>query len=323
MTVENTAPSSEALEPSTIEADGAEGVSTAEDLEDDSGGIEDAPVESFEDWLAKQDGKTEPKEKEAAPAEEEAPPKEETKPAKIKVKDKEYSPEELEKTLLEADQARADYTKIHKQAEQLIDVLKTDPGKVLDQLEVNKDVIDQWYYKKYIEPDILTPEQRQAKADQEELARLRQKDQEETQRQETQRQEQLRKQYQQEWANRITSALDSAGLPKSELVVSRMAYHMKQALSSGKQNVQPTDVVDLVRQDLIELQKSTISSLPPDKLQEVLGEEALTKLRKHEADKYKQTKFENKNPPKPGKPRDTKKKSTKKYSSPYDLLDDL
>ncbi len=289
MSVESTAPVVEASEASVSEVDAAEGVDTSDSEESDSIAPEDDPNESYESWLkryneskkteseksvksdSKEEPKAEPKEKDPEP-----PKKEEPKLEKIKIKDKEYSVEELEKSLSDATAVRSEYNKILQHGEQLINILKTNPGQILDRLEVNKDVIEQWYYKKYLEPELLTPEQRQAKADQEELQTRRKQDEERQAKEEEARKSQLREQYKQEISNRIRTILETAKVPESPYIAARVAQHMKDGLK-------PEDISTKIRQEWTEIQRNAISSLSPEEIPTTLGEEKLAQLRKIEA----------------------------------------
>lgn len=271
------------------------------------------PEEPFEDWLARKNAPKEPPKVEQEPEDEKVA----APPAKEEPKE---SPE-VEKFKLEAKQAKAEHAKLNKQAEQLVNLLKTDPGKILNKLGVNKEAIEEWYYKNHIEPDLLTPEQKQARVEKEELERYRANAAKQVERKEQERKEQLKERYKQEWSNRINAALDKSDLPKSDLVVSRIAYHMKIAFEQGNKHIQIDQVIPLVKKDIQALQAKSMAGMSPKDLKKLLGEETMAKLRAHDAEQYKQDKLENKKSL--SKPRTLEKKHNKRYKNVYDLLDDL
>ena len=73
--------------------------------------------------------------------------------------------------------------------------------------------------------------------------------------------------------------LESAGLPKTEKTVGRIAYYMETALRAGY-NVKPSDVVDQVRQDYKFELNSFLGNIPEDALEEFLGADNYRRIAK-------------------------------------------
>ncbi len=292
--------------------------------------------ESFHDWLKRRNSekevktKTPPKEDKpavkippedanvAAELKDTLATKDLVEPAtqSLKVGDKEYKSQDVENMTAEIAKYKNQEAVTTQQLGDLVNTLRTNPGKILDKLEVSRDIIEKYYFEKYLEQDTLTAEQkleRYQKADQERQAAEQQQQQEQQQK----AQEERNRAY---WSDQIKTALTGEGLPETPWTINRMAGYIKNAKDQGI-NVPSAELAKLVRQDITEAQKAALQGLNPEQLIQALGKEGVAKLRQHETEKFKQTKFENRNP---GKSRVEKPKAPgKKYSSPYDLLDDL
>ncbi len=234
----------------------------------------------------------------------------------IKVGDKEYKSQDVEQMTAEITKYKNQEAVTTQQLGDLVNTLRTNPGKILDKLEVSRDIIEKYYFEKYLEQDTLTAEQkleRYQKADQERQMAEQQRIQAEQQK----AQEDRNRAY---WSEHIKTALTGEGLPETPWTINRMAGYIKNAKDQGI-NVPSSELAKLVKQDIVEAQKAALQGLNPEQLVQALGQEGVAKLRQHDTEKFKQTKFENRNP---GKSRVEKPKPPgKKYRSPYDILDDL
>lgn len=313
------------------------------------------PNESFESWLKRQDskeakvpeseknGKKESDKSDKSLKKDDKPDNEskkvlkETKDAKdvesdeknkeipspkIKLGDKEYSEPELTKELTEGKQAFEQLKTIQSQAEQLVDMLRKDPGQILDKVGANKEAIERWYYETFLEPELLTPEQRQAKSDRSRVEAFEKAESERRAKEDAEKSENLKKQYQQEFTKQIAEGLKQGGLPETDWTRNQAARHLKQALVD-KRPVQMPEIVAKVKQDWVELQKSIVAGLSAEQLAEHLGEDAITKLRAHDVAKLKQDKFESKKPPVESDNKARPKKEKRKLTSVYDILENL
>lgn len=343
MSLEASAPVS-APEASPVDSSPEQGLDTPQESSEASE-ASTGPEESFQAWLARQEGSKEPKapkekpdtesvsskepkdEDKAAEAEEPAS-KEAPQEPKVKVGDKEYTHKEISERLSAADQTSKQYETLQGQAKQLVEMLKNDPGAVLAKVGANREALENWYYKNYIEPDTLSPEQLETRNLKDRVSEYEAKEAAQAKQAEAakaekaaQQKEADKERYRSEWSTKIQEALETSGLPKSDWTVTRMALYLKQALQQGRKDVQPSDVAKQVKADWAAAQKDLLANLTPAQLAAQLGDEALAKIRQHDVEKYKSTKFENKNPGQ-GKAR-TVEKETKKYSSIYKMLEDL
>lgn len=307
------------------------------------------PNESFSDWLKRQ-----PKEEGSAPTPKEgrdekgrflpkdkAPVSEsdtnvpqETTPESTK------SPEPVEPELKIGDKAfkakdieslqksYADMQKTHEttiaQVKDLIETLKSNPGAVLDHLGINQDAIANYYYNKYVQPEVfktLPPEEKvkhYEKLEQDRIAAERTKAEEAARVEQEAKLKAAEEENRKIWAQRFETALTEAGIPNTQWAHNQMASYMKQAQEKNIQ-VEAKDLIPLVKEDLIAAQKATLEGLKPEELAKLLGDETMAKLRAQDVAKFKQEQFENKTPLKAKVERSEKPK--KRISSIYELLD--
>ncbi len=270
---------------------------------------ENDPNESFSSWLERQNSKketktepkqeksektvlkgtgnekVEPKETKQAEAkdvskdsvEKTSKPEQVSTEAEIKVGDKSFKAKDLEKVLADAEALKTNETKVTKQLQDLVRILKENPGSVLDRLEVPRETLEKYYYEKYLEFDQLTPEQKVEKLQAKERDRVEAERKAQQESVERERYEANRKY----WAGVIKESLDSEGVPETEWTVQRMAGYIKQAKDKGIQ-ASNQEIAKLVKEDLQNAQKAALAGLRPEELTKVLGDEAVKALRQHE-----------------------------------------
>ncbi len=78
----------------------------------------------------------------------------------------------------------------------------------------------------------------------------------------------------------IVTTLETAGLPKTERTVGRIAYYMQAALQAGFGNVTPKDVIEYVKNDYITDIKSMVGTLPEEALEAFLGKDVVSRIAK-------------------------------------------
>ena len=86
----------------------------------------------------------------------------------------------------------------------------------------------------------------------------------------------------------MTQALDRSDLPRKPYVVRKMAEYMLIGANNGI-DLTAEDVLPLVREELLGDLQEVINSLPEDKAEEFIGKEVLTRFRKKNLAKAKQT----------------------------------
>lgn len=263
----------------------------------------------FDDWVTERDAEDKaakekkdevisPPKKETADATTEKPTEKPVEkappPAEIKVGDKSYKAEDVQELVSTRDK----YEKLNDTIIQLEHILKTEPGRVLDNLD--KAQVDQWYYDKFVKPEYVKtlPAEEQLKLIHQEQAEktateTKAKAEAEAQAQ-TKAQEDKAAANRTVWAKLIGEALDAEGLADSDWAAQRVVHYLKEAQSKGFADARPKDVIGLVKADLLTAQKSVLSKMTPAQIVDILGPDAVTKLREHDTQKHAQSPFENK-----------------------------
>jgi len=218
-----------------------------------------------------------------------------------------------EKRLQEAAQANKKAMKVLEEWNQLTSLIK-DPRKAfeifrhpsigLDPEKIAEDLI----YEK-IQREQMTPEQKEAAELKARLMRLEDEKKAQEQEAQTQQMKALEEKYTNDYQSKIISTLEKAGLPKNRRTVARMANYMLAGLQEGVE-LDPSDVIELVRKDYLEDIQGLFGQLEGDKLLEVLGEDVAKKIRATDLarikGKAKDPQAKNEPPPKVEKKKMTK-----------------
>lgn len=312
---------------------------------------ENDPNESFSDWLKREQAKNKAKETEKVTSEKskeekprvdkvvakepedsnakvtKEPENSNSKVAKseseaekapeqvLKVGEKTYKSEDIEKLVKDSTETSTKLETVTNQLKDLVNIIKTKPGEVLDRLEVPREVIEEYYYKKYMEWETLTDAQRVEKLQNEKKEREDNENKAKAEAAEKARVERNREY----WSNVIKNSLQTEGVPENEWTIQRMAGYIRQSQEKSL-NVPHNEIAKMVKEDLYNAQREAFKGMSPEQLIEAIGEEAAAKFRQHETEKFKQTKFEQKpaqttSEPKPKKP-------GKRYSNVYQILDE-
>lgn len=175
-----------------------------------------------------------------------------------------------------------------KQAEEFINLLRTNPLKVLTNpaLSIDMRKVAEDYLIQQMEEESMTPEQKELKEARSKLQSIEDEKKEQERVRNEQAAQELKQRYTESYTKDITSALESSGLPRTEHTVKKMAYYMHQALQRGY-DLSASDVAELVRQDYINEQKSLFGSLDGEMLIKLLGDDVANKIRKHDVSKIK------------------------------------
>jgi len=259
-------------------------------------------VSDFQKWAAAEErgqqnaSQEEASKEDASEATGEAPeaPKEETntKVWKLKVNGKEieFDASNEEKVKAEVQKAFAAQekfqhaAKVQKQAETFLEMLQRDPETVLSHpsLGVNLREFAENYLYKQLQEERLSPEEKQARTEKQELERYRAEREEQKKVQEAEKMEQLKEQYRQDYQQKFISALEKTGIPKTDWSIKRMADYMREAIKRGHTNITPEDVAPMVKQDWLAAQRELLSSLDGEQLIEMVGRDTAEKIRKHQ-----------------------------------------
>jgi hypothetical protein len=180
-------------------------------------------------------------------------------------------------------------TELRKAAEEFIDMLRKNPRKVLSDPNIGVDLkqFAQEIINEEIENAAKSPEQVEKEKLQKELEELKgkfEKDEKERKEREFSR---LQAEQEEKIQGDIETALSSNELPKTPYTVRKMAEMMMLALQNDI-DLSPKDLVPLLRKQMSSDIKELFSSSSDEVLEEMLGKDTISRLRKRTVAKVKQ-----------------------------------
>lgn len=218
---------------------------------------------------------------------------------KLKVNDKEiereFTDEEIARRLQmqeAADEKFQRAAKMAKQAEQLIEVLKTDPLRVLTHPDIGVDMkqLAEEYLTEDVRRSMMSEEERELEELRKFKAEIERKRQEEEETQtktaEQQRLEQLRAETARKYSDGIAQALSDSGLPRDPFVVKHVASTMAAALKKGYE-MDAATAVDIVKEKFQNDINSLASTMDVESLLKFMGPDLAKKIRKYDIDRLK------------------------------------
>lgn len=180
-----------------------------------------------------------------------------------------------------------------RQVQQLLQLVKQDPiqglQKILSHPSIGGDMkkIATEFLAKQFEREAMDPRDRELMEAKEQIARFEREKQELAQAEEQKRNQQFVQQYARDVETKMVSAVEGAGLPKSQRTFDRIVYYLREGLSRGYE-LEPKDVIPWVREDYEKDVRELISSREAPDLARLLGDDTVEKIRKHTVAQYKQ-----------------------------------
>lgn len=184
-------------------------------------------------------------------------------------------------------------SRMRKEQEAFRENLKKDFIKSLQDpaLGLSKDQIraefEKWYMREFIEPESLNEDQRRLRQAEMELKRYQEQEQEFKQRQEQEQLERMTAQQREHLQQQIIEAFEKSNLPKaSKFALSRVAFYMRQNALNGWDA--PMDLImRQVQNERREYLRSEVDQCTPEQAIELLGEEFVNKIRKHDLERLR------------------------------------
>lgn len=236
---------------------------------------------------------------------------------KVKGEEKEISEEELRKAFeispetaitddvanallksknleIAARQAFSEATNARKQVEAFVEMFASDPMSILTDPKMPWDfedlVVD--FVTEKIRLEKMSPSERKAMELEIENKKFKEQFERENQEKSKVQYEREVEYHQNNDAQDIVKTMESAGLPETQVVFQRFAYHMGRLINQAKQegyNYNPTaaDVLPIVQAEIDETIAYLGKKADPQKLEKTLGADAMKKLRDHEISKVK------------------------------------
>lgn len=238
----------------------------------------------------------------AQPAGQAKTPPEPVRTLKLKVEGKELELPESEVIALaqqgkSAAQRFQEAARLRKETEAVVNFIKSNPKEAMKHLGIDPRKFSEEVLMEAIQLEAMTPEQKRLH---EAETKLKQIEAEKKRQAEAARQKEiadLTERHRQNYEKMFIDALSAEALPKTAYTVKRMAELTIVAQKKGI-NVDSRQIAKLVREDYQNEIKALYQNSDPETLRQLLGEDALKKLRQDEISKLKSQpqKFTQSNP---------------------------
>jgi len=187
-----------------------------------------------------------------------------------------------------AQRAMQENSTFQKQVSEFFKDLKSNTKAKLIELGIDPKEFAAQVIEEEIKKSQMTPEQIRQQELEEELNKLKEEAKRKEEEFNQKELERLREIEFEKIDTQMSIALDKSDLPKKPYVVRKMAEYMLIGANNGI-NLTAEDVLPLVREELLGDLQEIINSLPEDKAEEFIGKEVLTRFRKKNLAKAKQT----------------------------------
>ena len=179
---------------------------------------------------------------------------------------------------------------MRQQVEAFVQQLKSDPKKVLMDPNIGFDIkkIAQEILWEQIQEETLTPEQKKQRDIERELKAYKDREQAEKTTREKAEEEAKHQSILMDYDKKISAALMGANLPKTPETVRRVAQYMLEAVRNGY-DLEPSDLVSVVRKDYENEHRDLFNSLTPEQLFAIFGEDSAKKIREFDISRLKTT----------------------------------
>ena len=166
-----------------------------------------------------------------------------------------------------------------KRIEEAVKNFQKDPAAALEALGVNAhQFAEQFMINKY-EEEKMTPEEREARAIKQKLAAYEAQEKQRKEQAEVAERKQLQAAKLKEYTEKITQALETSGLPKSDATQRRMAEYMLMN-TQNNMDLPMESIVEMVREDYLADLKDMFANASGDQVLNTLGKDLADKIRK-------------------------------------------
>ena len=206
---------------------------------------------------------------------------EETLPFEIPEEYAEYMTRQLQMAKLSQHKAQ-ELSQFEREVGAFLQDLKTNPKKALSNPAIGIDVkqLAAEILEEEIRQSQKTPEQIEREKLEAELQALKSEREREKQELEARELERLTEAEFERYDNLMSQALETSNLPKSPYTVKKMTEYMIQAVENGI-DVSPSDVIPLIQKEMESDVRELMRALPPEMVEQLLGQEIISSLRKN------------------------------------------
>jgi hypothetical protein len=177
---------------------------------------------------------------------------------------------------------------LRSQVDQFVKSLKGDTKNTLKQMGIDPKEFAAMIIEEELQQQAMTPEQRERAELEAKLKALEDERRLEKEEFDKREYERLTQQEYERIDTKMTAVIDQAGIPKSPYVVKKIAQYMQDGLQYGV-NLEPEDVIGLVKEEIQSDLKELLSALGEDKVESFIGKDILDKVRKKNLAKAKST----------------------------------
>lgn len=252
--------------------------------------FEEDEEETEEKEPPKEPKKVEAEKKESKEVKEE--PSKETVKVKINGEEKEVKIDELVKSYqkgLGADQKFIEASKMRKQAEQLIEIMKTNPFDVLEKMGLDVEALAEERLYRKIQFESMTPEEQEAYLNRERLKHYEEQERIRREQEELKKFNELKTIHIQNFTKQIQEVIDKNDLPRDANTVKKFVNYMSQAIQN-KIKVEFSDLVELVKEDIEREDREYLNRYKKkdiDSLLNYLGEDTIKEIQKKQVAKLR------------------------------------
>ncbi len=184
-----------------------------------------------------------------------------------------------QKRMQEAAEIRKQHESLQRDVETFIDILKKEPERVLKDLGIDPDVFAEQQINKKLEQAAKSPEQIEKERILKELEDAHKKLKEVEESKKKEEQQRYEAEYAKEIEKDLTSAFENSKIPKDPLFVRRVADLLFLGATQGVE-LKASDVLPLAQKQAFSEFKGLVGVLSDEMLEEVLGNERISNLRK-------------------------------------------
>jgi hypothetical protein len=149
-----------------------------------------------------------------------------------------------------------------------------------------RDAMEEWYNREFIEPETLSPEQRQIKQYELELKKYQDQERERKDQYEKDQLEKLTSTQRDYLQKQIIDALETSGLPKTKFFASRMAFYMQQNFKNGWEA--PLEmIINQVKNERRLMMGDLTEQSDAKQIIDMLGEGVINKIRKYDLEQLR------------------------------------
>jgi len=208
---------------------------------------------------------------------------------KIDGEEKEFTQDEVYKMAQKfagADKAFKEASEVREQTEKIFNALKSDPVKVLNTMGINFDELATQYLYDKLNYENMSEEEKKVLDQDKKLKQLEEENKTFKQQQEELKLQQESEKYIEEYTKQINGALEKSILPVNDYTVRRVATHMSNALATNTEMTAEQAVEKVLNEYKDDI--SHLTSLEQEKLDKLMGEEFIKKLRQYDISRIKE-----------------------------------